>query len=64
MIVLMDAVEVENNRNTFLRIVEMIAAEKEAIRVVRVVVAIVEREVQVLSIDSFAQLAEIGAHHP
>src|SRR5687768_7246727 len=63
MIVFVNAVEEEDDRNAFARVVEMVAAIEEAIRILGIVVTRVKRQVQVRLVDRVYDLAEFGAHH-
>ncbi len=51
-IVLVLAVEIEDDRNALARIVVVIAAEEEAVRIVGIVVAIVVRQIQIRLVDA------------
>ena len=63
MVVLVQAREVEDDRDALLRVVVVIAAEEQPRRVVRIVVVIVERHLQIAVVDALAQLRERTAHH-
>ena len=63
MIVLVHAVKEENDGNAFTRVVVMIAAEKEAVWIRRIVVLHIVLQIQIGLVHLLAQRTEFSAHH-
>src|SRR5215213_651553 len=63
MIVFMNAVKEEDDRNSLARVVVMIAAEEEPVRIFRIVVPRIKGEVQERLIDTVDEFAQFCAHH-
>src|SRR4051812_3960918 len=62
-IVLMDAVEEEDDGDAFARVVEVVATVEEALGVVRLVVVIVELYAHVGVVDGDVPCGQLVAHH-
>ncbi len=62
-IVLVNSVEIEDDRDSLARVVVMITAKEEPFGVVRIIVFVIELQIEIRLIDRIAQVSEIGAHH-
>ena len=63
MIVFVNSVKEEDDRNSFARVVVVIAAEEEPVRILRIVVFVSKVIFRIRLVDAVHELAEFGAHH-